>query len=76
MNNISDVDCVLVVGSDIKRELPLLNARLRSCWLRDSMQIASVGASYDVENFPISTLGISITDFEVFLKGQHKFCKA
>ena len=75
LSSMSDGDCFLFVGSDIKKEIPLLHARLRSMFLRDSSAFATFGSECDSEGFPKISLGLSISEFCSFLKGNHSFCK-
>jgi NADH dehydrogenase/NADH:ubiquinone oxidoreductase subunit G len=74
LNGIENSDCLLLVGTSPKTELPLLNARLRSSFLRDNTKIASIGSSIE-SGFPIPTGGLSLDAFESFLLGSHPFSK-
>ena len=51
---IDEADAILLVGSNPRRESPVLNARIRKRWLAGGCRIASVGALpgaiYDVEH--------------------------
>ncbi len=40
---LGDADAILMVGTDLEREAPLLHVRLRSAWLARSVAIASIG---------------------------------
>lgn len=74
-SDFENADCILFLGTDMKRELPLVNARLRSSFLRDKAAFACVGASADFNNFPVASLGIGLDTFEDFISGRHSFCK-
>lgn len=69
------VDCFFFVGTNLKQELPLLNARLRSAFLRDSAEFVHVGQSQEFDSFPVKSLGITFSDLKSFFQGKHLFCK-
>jgi hypothetical protein len=71
---LEESDCLLLVGTDVKQELPLLNARLRSSFLRDQTSMAHLGSTAD-SGFPVPSAGLGMSDFEKFVSGQHDFCK-
>jgi NADH dehydrogenase/NADH:ubiquinone oxidoreductase subunit G len=75
LGGIEESDCLLLVGVDLKQELPLLNARLRSSFLRDQTSMAHLGRTSD-SGFPVPSAGLGIRDFEQFVKGKHSFCQS
>ena len=64
---------MVLVGVNLKQELPLLNSRLRSSFLRDNSKVACIGSSSD-GGFPIASLGLGLEDLESFVEGRHAFC--
>tara|TARA_B110000208_G_scaffold188296_1_gene247710 strand:- start:1627 stop:2166 length:540 start_codon:yes stop_codon:yes gene_type:complete len=68
-------DCILLVGVDLKTELPLLNARLRSSFLRDDCSIRSVSLNCQV-GYPVQTIGLGLADFQKVIQGRHAFCSS
>jgi len=62
-----------LVGLNLKQELPLFNARLRSSFLRDQSNISNIGST-SYSGFPISTLGLGINELEAFIEGRHSLC--
>lgn len=42
---VADSDCLVVIGSSFKKELPVFNSRLRSSFLRDNCSIFHFGSS-------------------------------
>ena len=74
LSGLEESDCLLLVGVNPKKEVPLLNARLRSSFLRDQVVLAQMGSTSD-SGFPISTTGLGIEDFQSFVEGRHSFCK-
>jgi len=71
--SLEDSDCILFVGVDLKKELPLLNSRFRSSFLRDKTVFATMGSTTD-SGFPMSSAGLSLDDFSLFVGGNHPFC--
>ena len=53
---IEDADVVLLVGTDPRREAPLLNTRLRKGWLQGKTRIGRIGAPVDL-SYPHEHLG-------------------
>jgi NADH-quinone oxidoreductase subunit G len=45
---IDEADAVLVIGSNPRKEAPVLNARIRKQWLRTSMPIGVIGENADL----------------------------
>jgi hypothetical protein len=72
MAKLDTSDFILFVGLDLKKELPVFNARLRALYLRESATFASVGAS---SNFPTASLGLGISDLMSFISGRHPLAK-
>src|SRR5262249_50431098 len=53
---IEQADAPLIVGSNVGKEAPLLNARIRKSWLHGSLNIAVVGEDADL-TYPYERLG-------------------
>ncbi|KER18777.1 hypothetical protein T265_15831, partial [Opisthorchis viverrini] len=45
---IEEADLVLLVGTNPRFEAPLLNARLRKCWIHNELQVAVIGPKVDL----------------------------
>lgn len=69
--DIENSDCILLVGNDLKQELPLLNARLRSSFLRDNSTIITISSNSD-SGFPVASLGLGVDEFTSFIEGRHE----
>ena len=54
-------DLVVLVGVNLKQELPLLNSRLRSSFLRDNSKVLCVGSSSE-SGFPTRSLGLGVEE--------------
>lgn len=66
---IEDADAILLVGTNPRREAAVMNARIRKAWLRQELDIASVGPSLDA-TFDLTELGNTHADLENALSGE------
>lgn len=53
---IEDADAILIVGSNPRRESPVLNARIRKRWLKGGFPVGVIGEQADL-TYPYSYLG-------------------
>jgi NADH-quinone oxidoreductase subunit G len=68
---IEDADAILIIGSNPRREAPVLNARIRKACVHSGAKIALIGAETDL-TYPLTHLGTSpdaFADGEKFLSG-------
>jgi NADH-quinone oxidoreductase subunit G len=68
---IEDSDAILIIGSNPRREAPVLNARIRKAWNHGGTKIGLIGAETDL-TYPLTHIGTSPAAFgdgEAFLKG-------
>jgi NADH-quinone oxidoreductase subunit G len=56
IDGIEEVDALLIIGSNPRREAPLINARIRKRWLHGGMKIAAIGEPADL-TYPVQWLG-------------------
>jgi NADH-quinone oxidoreductase subunit G len=71
---IEDADAILIIGSNPRREAPVLNARIRKAWNQSGAKIGLIGIETDL-TYPLTHLGTgpaSFADGETFLKGAKK----
>jgi NADH-quinone oxidoreductase subunit G len=71
---IEEADALLIVGSNPRREAPVLNARIRKAWLANSMKIATIGPEADL-TYPAVSLGsgpAALRGAADFLRGAKK----
>jgi NADH-quinone oxidoreductase subunit G len=71
---IEDADAILIIGSNPRREAPVLNARIRKAWNHNGARIGLIGAEPDL-TYPLTHLGVgpgAFADGEAFLKGAKK----
>lgn len=65
-------DAVLLIGTDPRKEAPLLNSRLRKAVLYDRTPVASVGCVADL-TFPMQHLGNTPASLKALADGTHPF---
>jgi NADH-quinone oxidoreductase subunit G len=57
IEGIEEADAILIVGSNPRKEAPVLNARIRKRWTRGGLSVAVVGAKVDL-TYPHQHLGV------------------
>jgi NADH-quinone oxidoreductase subunit G len=55
---IEEADLLLIIGSNPRREAPVLNARIRKTWLQNGMPIGLIGGETDL-TYAVTQLGVS-----------------
>jgi NADH-quinone oxidoreductase subunit G len=65
-------DAILLVGTNLRWEAPVLNARLRKAWLASRLRIANVGEAYDL-TYPVEQLGTTANVLAAIADGTHAF---
>ncbi|MDC7674820.1 NADH-quinone oxidoreductase subunit NuoG [Asticcacaulis machinosus] len=48
ISGIEDADAILMIGTDLRNEAALINARIRKSWLKGDVQVAVIGEPYDL----------------------------
>ncbi|CAL8104507.1 unnamed protein product [Calicophoron daubneyi] len=71
---IEDADLVLLIGTNPRFEAPLLNARLRKCWIHNDLRIAMIGPKVDL-TYEYEDLGSSLTALKDIAEERHQFAK-
>ena len=64
----------LLVGTTPRKEATLVNARLRKMFLRDAVEVASIGPAADL-TFPTQHLGVTLKTFFDVAAGKHPWCE-
>jgi NADH-quinone oxidoreductase subunit G len=59
---IEDADAILIIGSNPRREAPVLNARIRKAWNNNGARIGLIGAETDL-TYPLTHLGTGSAAF-------------
>ncbi|HBK06854.1 MAG TPA: NADH-quinone oxidoreductase subunit G, partial [Acetobacteraceae bacterium] len=71
---IEEADAILIVGSNPRREAPVLNARIRKAWLASGLPIGLIGTDSDL-TYPVTNLGASPAVLTDLHAGSHDFAK-
>lgn len=69
---IEDCDALLIVGSNPRKEAPVLNARIRKRWLRGGFKVARIGHKSDLA-FKYDHLGDGASVLADIAAGKHPF---
>ncbi|MGF1464298.1 MAG: NADH-quinone oxidoreductase subunit NuoG [Maricaulaceae bacterium] len=69
---VEDADACLLVGTNPRREAPVLNARLRKAWLHRDLAIGAVGETADL-TYPVAQIGEGPDALDALLNGQQDF---
>lgn len=69
---IEDADALLVIGSNPRKEAPVLNARIRKRWLQGDFPIAAIGTPADL-TYTHDVLGQGRDTLESLAKGEGAF---
>ncbi len=68
-------DLVLYIGTNLRWEAPVLNARMRKLWLNTNVRFANIGKAYDL-TYPVAQLGESADVLQALVDGRHEFADA
>ncbi|MBT7583006.1 MAG: NADH-quinone oxidoreductase subunit G, partial [Kordiimonadaceae bacterium] len=71
---IDDADACLLIGSNPRHEIPVLNARLRQRWLTNKCKVANVGPDVDL-SYKVEQLGDSAAILQDILDGKNDFAE-
>ncbi|HEY5047682.1 MAG TPA: NADH-quinone oxidoreductase subunit NuoG [Rhizomicrobium sp.] len=63
-------DSLLLIGTNLRWEAPVLNARVRKAWLYGNLKVANVGTPYDL-TYPVTQLGAGASVLEEIASGKH-----
>lgn len=74
ISGIEEADVILLIGSNPRLEAPLLNARIRKCFLQNDLQVALVGSKVDL-SYEYEHLGDSAQILQDLASGKHPFSK-
>ena len=71
---IEDADAILLIGSNPRREAPVLNARIRKRWLAGNIPIGLIGTETDL-TYRVQPLGAAPGVLTALHDGSHDFAK-
>jgi len=74
INGIDQADAILLVGTNPRREAPVLNARIRKRYVSGGVKIASIGDDADL-TYPCENLGNSVSILKDLATGKSVFAK-
>jgi len=66
---IEEADAILLIGTNPRREAPVLNARIRKRQLQGGVRIAAIGPAHDL-TYPVQWLGDSRATLKSLLAGE------
>jgi NADH-quinone oxidoreductase subunit G len=69
---VESADLVLLIGSNLRWEAPVLNARMRKLWLNSNVRFANIGKAYDL-TYPVMQLGETADVLQSLVEGRHEF---
>ena len=69
---IEEADAILIVGSNPRKEAPVLNARIRKAWLANEIPIGLIGTETDL-TYTATHLGVSPVLLTDLYNGSHGF---
>ena len=69
---IEDADACLIIGSNPRKEAPIINSRLRKRWLMRGFEVGVVGPRHDL-GFDTTYLGAGPETLEAIAKGDSPF---
>ncbi len=72
--SIDDADAVLLIGTNPRREAPVLNARIRKRWLAGSIPIGLIGSETDL-TYRVQQLGTTPNALTALHDGSHEFTR-
>ncbi len=74
IGGIEAADALLLVGSNLRWEAPVLNARVRKAWLYGNLKIANIGLPYDL-TYPVEQLGAGPAALRAIAEGRHPYAQ-
>ncbi len=69
---IERADACLLIGTDPRREAPLVNARLRNRYLQGGFRVAAIGPALDL-TYPVEILGDGGVALNSMARGEHEW---
>ena len=69
---IETADSVLLVGTNLRWEAPLINTRLRKAWINNNLKAAAIGPDVNL-TYPVDNLGYSANIIKSIADGNHPF---
>lgn len=67
---VTEADVVLLIGTDPRKESPLLNVKLREAFLRGYQTVYSIGNARDL-TYPVEQRGLTLKALKDLIDGTH-----
>src|ERR1700754_2995538 len=67
---IEKADAILLIGTNPRWEAPIVNARIRTRYLKGGLKVAAIGAKYDL-TYPVDVLGAGSDTLSQIAGGSH-----
>ncbi len=74
INGIEETDCILIIGSNIREEAPIINTRIRKQLLNSNIPIGLIGEQHDL-TYDYEHLGNDLNILSQISEGENDFCK-
>jgi NADH-quinone oxidoreductase subunit G len=71
---IEAADVLLLIGTNLRWEAPVLNARVRKAWLYGNLKVANVGLPYEL-TYPVEQLGVGPGALRSIADGSHSYAQ-
>jgi NADH-quinone oxidoreductase subunit G len=71
---IEEADALLIIGSNPRREAPVLNARIRKRWVASNFSIGLIGQDVDL-TYPYAHIGAGPEALAALAAGTHEFAE-
>jgi NADH-quinone oxidoreductase subunit G len=74
ISGIDAADALLLIGTNLRWEAPVLNARVRKAWLYGNLKVANIGLPYDL-TYPAEQLGAGPATLQAIADGSHPYAQ-
>ena len=74
INGLDETDCILIVGSNVREEAPIINSRIRKQTISRNITVASIGEDYEM-TYQYDHLGNDLNILEEILSEKNTFSK-
>jgi len=68
-------NCYILVGNNLRYEMPIYNLKLRKKVLKEKINIIICGSNFNTYTYPIFNIGNSLNQLSLLIKGKHRVAK-
>ena len=73
ISGIDQANCILIIGTNLRKDAPIINARIRQNYLNNATNIYRLGGKLSQSlTYPVNDLGDDIAVLEDILSGKHE----